>query len=91
LESGSAEGLLRFDTDFKLKLEPKKTSEKAKPEALACPKCKKGTVVKGKTAYGCSAYKTGCDFKVTFDAVRTKIDGQTPTKELVHKILNGSI
>jgi len=59
--------------------------------ALACPKCKKGTVVKGKTAYGCSAYKTGCDFKVTFDAVRTKIDGQTPTKELVHKILNGSI
>ena len=91
LDSGNAEGLLRFDDHFKLKLEPKKTAAKAKPEELVCPKCKKGTVVKGKTAYGCSAYKSGCDFKVTFDAVRTKINGQTPTKELVHKILNGSI
>ena len=89
--SGTAEGLLRFDDSFKLKLEPKTTLEKAKPNELTCPKCKKGTVIKGKTAYGCSAYKSGCDFKVTFDTVRAKINGQTPTRELVHNILNGSI
>ena len=89
--SGTAEGLLRFDDDFKLKLEPKTTLAKDKPNELTCPKCKKGTVIKGKAAYGCSDYKSGCDFKVTFDTVRAKIDGQTPTRELVHNILNGSI
>ncbi|XMO85462.1 DNA topoisomerase 3 [Algibacter sp. AS12] len=90
-ENGAVEGLLRFDENFKLKLEPKQVKSKAKPDELACPKCKKGTVLKGKTAYGCSAYKSGCDFKVTFDDVRTKMNGQTPTKALVHSILNGSI
>ncbi|MCF7569237.1 DNA topoisomerase 3 [Sabulilitoribacter arenilitoris] len=90
-ETGTVEGLLRFDNDFKLKLEPKKTSTKGKTDELFCPKCKKGTIIKGKTAYGCTGYKTGCDFKMTFDAVREKINGQAPTKELVHKILNGSV
>ncbi len=90
-ESGTVEGLLRFDENFKLKLEPKQTAVKPKNDELTCPKCKKGTVIKGKTAYGCSAYKSGCDFKVTFDIVREKINGQTPTRELVHNILNGSV
>ena len=89
--SVTTEGLLRFDDNFKLKLEPKTTLAKDKPNELTCPKCKKGTVIKGKAAYGCSDYKSGCDFKVTFDTVRAKIDGQTPTRELVHNILNGSI
>ncbi|AJR03765.1 type IA DNA topoisomerase [Siansivirga zeaxanthinifaciens] len=84
------EGLVRFDDAFKLKLEPKKGAVKAVPDELTCPKCKKGTVIKGKTAYGCSAYKSGCDFKVSFEAVRAKINGQKPTKELVYNILNGS-
>jgi DNA topoisomerase-3 len=44
-------------------------------------------VLKGKTAYGCSQYKSGCDFKVTFDTVRTKLKDQKPTKELVYAIL----
>jgi len=90
-DSGFAEGLLRFDEHFKLKLEPKKAIAKAKPKELTCPKCKTGTVLKGRTAYGCSAYKSGCDFKVTFDAVRTKMNGQTPTKALVHSILDESV
>ena len=90
-DAGAVEGLLRFDENFKLKLEPKQTSAKAKPNELICPKCKKGTVIKGKTAYGCSAYKAGCDFKMTFEAVKTKINGQTPTKELVWDILSGKI
>ncbi|MNR11324.1 hypothetical protein D3C85_1276170 [compost metagenome] len=84
------EGLLRFDENFKLKLEPKKIAEKPIPEALACPKCQNGTVLKGNTAYGCSHYKSGCDFKVTFDLVRAKLKDQKPTKELVYTILNES-
>jgi DNA topoisomerase-3 len=87
-DDDTLEGLLRFDENFKLKLEPKKIETKVTSALLVCPKCKKGTVLKGKTAYGCSNYKLGCDFKVTFDAVRTNLNGQKPTKELVSSILN---
>lgn len=90
-EQGAVEGLLRFDEDFKLKFEPKTNSAKAKQNELLCPKCKKGTVIKGKTAYGCSNYKTGCDFRMSFETVREKINGQKATKELVYSILNGSV
>jgi DNA topoisomerase-3 len=90
-DAGTVEGLLRFDENFQLKLEPKKTLAKAVPDELTCPKCQKGTVLKGKTAYGCSNYKSGCDFKVTFDVVRTNLKDQKPTKELVYTILKESI
>ncbi|WP_026977380.1 DNA topoisomerase 3 [Flavobacterium tegetincola] len=90
-ENGTVEGLLRFDENFQLKLEPKKTIEKPTSDALTCPKCKSGTVLKGKTAYGCSGYKSGCDFKVTFEEVRNKIGNQKVSKELVHTILKESV
>ena len=90
-DSGTVEGLLRFDENFKLKLEPKIISAKAKTDELLCPKCKKGKIIKGKAAYGCTAYKSGCNFNMTFDAVKSKINGQKPTKELVYNILNGSV
>lgn len=86
--SGAVEGLLRFDDNFKLILEPKKIGVKTTPDELTCPSCKKGTILKGKMAYGCSNYKSGCDFKVPFDVVREKLKDQKPTKELVYKILN---
>lgn len=31
-----------------------------------CPLCGKGTVVKGKTAYGCSCWASGCTYRVPF-------------------------
>ena len=90
-DEGTVEGLIRFEENYKLKLEPKKTISKTKSDttsdALTCPKCKKGTILKGKTAYGCADYKLGCDFKVTFDDVRAKLKDQKPTKELVYAIL----
>jgi DNA topoisomerase-3 len=96
-DSGTVDGLLRFDENFKLKLEPKKIAaptppkeNKAPSESLPCPKCQKGIVIKGNTAYGCSHYKTGCNFKVTFDIVREKLKTQKPTKELVYKILKAN-
>ncbi|KJD34408.1 DNA topoisomerase III [Tamlana nanhaiensis] len=94
-ETGTAEGLLRFGDNFNLTLEPKQTETKKNTEtkteianANICPKCKTGTVIKGKTAFGCSSYKEGCDFKVTFDVVKAKINGEKPTKDLIYKILS---
>ncbi|MGI9527256.1 MAG: DNA topoisomerase 3 [Weeksellaceae bacterium] len=97
-EEGTIEGLVRLDENFNLKLEPKRTSKSERPkessnqnaQKLVCPKCKKGTILKGKTAYGCSNFKSGCDFKVTFTEVKNKLNGQKPTKELVYEILKGA-
>jgi DNA topoisomerase-3 len=97
----SIEGLIRFDEGFNLILEEKKNPDKnheipasagmttKTPEQINCPKCKKGTILKGKTAYGCSDYKNGCDFVYSFDDIRKKAAGQTLSKALVFKILNG--
>ncbi len=45
----------------------KKAVEKAELQVLTCPKCRKGTLLRGKTAFGCSEYKNGCTFKVMFE------------------------
>ena len=29
-----------------------------------CPKCGQGTVIRGKTALGCSRWREGCDFRM---------------------------
>lgn len=63
----SIEGLLRFDDNLKLKLEPKQTAKPKIKVGDVCPKCKTGTILKGRTAFGCSNYKTGCDFRVNFN------------------------
>ena len=34
-----------------------------------CPLCGKGTIIKGKTAYGCSNWKEGCQYRLPFDKV----------------------
>ena len=51
-----------------------KTTETKTEEKINCPKCNKGTIIKGKTAYGCSAYKDGCNFKVEFEFGEKKLN-----------------
>ena len=92
-DNGTVEGLIRFDEQFNLKLEPKKqpvTSSVVEKslDVISCPKCKKGTVLKGKSAYGCSDYKQGCDFVFTFENIKRIANGKALTKELVLKIIS---
>ncbi len=91
-DAGKVEGLIRFDQNFSLKLEQKQTVTSSAVEKssnkISCPKCKKGTILKGKTAYGCSAYKTGCDFVFSFENIKKLANGQPLTKELVLKIIS---
>ena len=55
----------------------KKEKEKEKAEATpelelpstdkpVCPICHKGSILRGKTAYGCSEYKNGCTFRLDY-------------------------
>ncbi len=65
------------DEDLKKK---KKTTKKKTTTAKAdnkkaddsiigttCPVCGKGTIIKGKTAYGCSNWRNGCTYRVDFN------------------------
>ncbi|WP_418937452.1 DNA topoisomerase 3 [Leyella stercorea] len=45
------------------------TSEPSADDSIigtTCPVCGKGTIIKGKTAYGCSNWKNGCTYRVAF-------------------------
>lgn len=56
---------------------PKTVTQKPKVEAQEtkvdnivgqpCPKCGKGHIIKGRSAYGCSEWKSGCDWRKPFD------------------------
>lgn len=40
-------------------------------EGDICPKCGQGHVIKGKTAYGCSRWREGCDYRFSFVSSET--------------------
>ena len=84
--------MLSLNDQFELQLTPTsaKKTKAAKSDVLICPKCKKGEIIKGKTAYGCSEYKNGCDFRYTFEDVRKQAADKPLTKELVVDILSGN-
>ena len=50
---------------------PKATKSTLKPpvvtEGAPCPKCGKGVIIKGRTAYGCSLWREGCDWRQPFE------------------------
>lgn len=46
--------------------QPAEKKRKIIREGSTCPVCGEGKVIKGKTAYGCSRWKEGCDFRKPF-------------------------
>ena len=73
--------------------EEKKAKKKTKPASINefnCPKCKTGTLMKGKKAYGCSNHKQGCDFLVPFVIMGKKLT-EKQTTDLISKGKTGVI
>ena len=89
-DAGKVDGVVSFNENFELEMTPKEAKKALtkKNDDSLCPQCKKGQIIKGKTAYGCSEYKNGCNFRYSFDDIRIKAAGRPLTKELVLKILN---
>ena len=60
----------RASAKKKTKSEPANIAAAAKAsephEGDVCPKCGQGHIVKGKTAYGCSRWREGCNYRVSF-------------------------
>lgn len=86
-KKGSSEGILRLNANFEIVFESKNEPKEA-TDTIACPKCNVGTVVKGKSAYGCSRYKEGCSFLFPFDTIKKIANGKPLTKALVLKIIS---
>ena len=84
------EGILELTSDFNVEFIDKTSAGKSEDSTPKCPKCG-GAIVKGKTAYGCSNWKNGCDFTFSFDEIRKKAAGRKLTKELVLEILHESV
>ena len=61
----------RASTKIKTTLESKSVATKVKTrepnEGDVCPKCGQGHIIKGKSAYGCSRWREGCDYRVSFE------------------------
>jgi DNA topoisomerase-3 len=55
------DGTIAFDDDFQLRIET------AEPDKWICPKCKSGEIVKGRTAYGCTNFRNGCDIRLPLE------------------------
>ncbi len=54
-----------FEAEF-IEVTEKKISSMNISVNKKCPKCKKGIIIKGKTAFGCNRFKEGCDFRENF-------------------------
>lgn len=88
LEGQKVDGILKLTDTFAIEFENKSAPAPKQENAMPpCPKCGVGMIVKGNTAYGCSAWKSGCDFRFSFEDIRAKANGQTLTKELVLEII----
>jgi DNA topoisomerase-3 len=56
----------------------------AEPTETTCPDCKKGTLKKGKNAWGCSEWKDGCRFIIPFEFMGKKLT-EVQIKRLAEK------
>lgn len=54
-------------TDTSQPTPPDSTSADDSIIGTTCPICGKGTIIKGKTAYGCSNWRNGCTYRVDFN------------------------
>ena len=92
LDGQKVEGILKLTDGFEITFE--NTSQTAKKDINDMPPCPKwgtGTIVRGQTAYGCSEWKGGCDFRFAFDEIKTRANGRPLSKELVLEIISGKV
>ena len=91
-DDGKKDGKLAFDPSFNIIFKEASSSATSKTtdmSTLKCPICG-GQIIEGKTAWGCSGYKSGCQFRIPFQFMTKKL---TPThlKVLLNKGVTGKM
>jgi DNA topoisomerase III len=76
---GKKSGILKIIDNSRIEIIDKEAKVKGREETAKslqnavitiekiCPKCSKGILLKGNTAFGCSMWKSGCDFLIPFN------------------------
>ena len=80
----SFDAILTLDAEKKIKLEKVEKTAETDPFEQ-CPRCKQGKMLKGKTAYGCSRFKEGCQLLVPFEKGGKKLS----EKQIAALLLKG--
>lgn len=80
------DGVLKLTSAFNIEFEEKALSipKPKKDTVLQCPKCKKGIVIKGNAAYGCSTWKEGCSFRLPYEFMGKQL-GEAVVHALIKK------
>jgi DNA topoisomerase-3 len=61
--------------EIKRKVKSEKPKTPFNPNEIVCPKCKSKGLISGKSALGCSNWKSGCDFKIPYEIGGKKMTG----------------
>ena len=77
IKESLVEGRLIINKKFKIELQIKEE------ETLKCPRCKEGIILKGKNAFGCNRFKSGCKTIIPFE-----IFGKKLTNTQIKKLIN---
>lgn len=70
-DKGENEGTTVTPTQPKTPVKPA-AGTATSPVGQTCPVCGKGVIIKGRTAYGCSNWKEGCNYRIPFETVKTE-------------------
>ena len=60
------------------------------PLNIVCPKCTKGKIKKGKSAFGCSEFKKSCDFLIPFNLLTEETPNSAIKKFITTKQIQTS-
>ncbi len=77
-EGEKVEGHIVLEENLTLSLQVKEKGN------MSCPKCRKGTIIKGRQAYGCDQYREGCRFVVPFRLMQKELN-ESQTRSLIEK------
>lgn len=88
IDSKKVNGSIVLDTDFKpvFKQEAATETKSRSVNTLICPKCKTGTMIKGKTAWGCSRFREDCRFMIPFDVIQKSSSSDELTVEFLNSL-----
>ena len=77
IKESLVEGRLMINNEFQVEFQIKEA------EILKCPRCKEGTILKGKNAFGCNRFKLGCKTIIPFEIFGKKLTN-TQLKKLIN-------
>ncbi len=83
-EKKEMSGHILLNSNFSLSFEPMVLEE------LHCPKCKKGLIIKGKTAWGCGEFRNGCLLRIPFVYMGKELS-ESQMEQLIRKGRTGKI